>query len=82
MLYIFIPMAIVACLLIGVFAENMGEKRGKADIEGRALLLVEKLQELLEEGKEKKALKLIRKFTSREASIEDIIVDFAYPLEE
>ena len=82
MLYIFIPIAVVACLLIGAFAENMGEDRGKAKIEGRAMMLLEKLQELLEEEKAKKALKTIRRFTSGEASIEDILADFAYPLED
>lgn len=52
----------------------MGEERGRRETEEKTMSLLYHVEGLLEEGKAKKALRLVSKYTSREASIYDIIL--------
>ena len=67
-----IGLGFVFCLFIGWGIERMGVGRGKREAESRTMLLLYKVEGLLEEGKVKKALGLVRRYTSQEASIYDI----------
>ena len=73
MLGIVISLGVVACLLIGAFAEHMGEQRGKRETESKMQTLLSQLSMLLEERKVKKALNVIDKYVLGEASIHNLI---------
>ena len=73
MLQIVVPLAVLACLLVAAFAERMGERRGKAKTEEQTMSLLWTLQGLLEDKKDKKALKFLNRYTSGDDSIQNII---------
>jgi hypothetical protein len=67
-----IGLGFVVCLFLGWGIERMGVGRGKRETESQTMLLLVKVEGLLEEGKVKKALRLVKRYTSHETSIYDI----------
>jgi len=69
---IVITIGVIVCLLIGIWAENIGESRGKRKREEQAMVVLRLLEDLINEKDYTKALLVLRRYTSREASISEI----------
>lgn len=65
---------ILACAAIGVVAWWHGRDRGKAEVEVRALTLLTKVSELIAEEDTGTARDIIKRYTSGEARIRDILI--------
>jgi hypothetical protein len=60
-------------LILAWFFERAAKDRATKDTEEKAMLLLYKVERLIEERKDKKALKLLSKYTSHKVRISDII---------
>jgi predicted negative regulator of RcsB-dependent stress response len=65
---------ILVCALVGFIAWRYGQHKAKYDVENQAITLLSKIAELIKEEKPEQARKIIKKFTSGEKKIRDIIV--------
>ena len=65
---------ILACIIVGAVAWRYGLTKGKNDIETRAISLLSKISELIIEEDPKNAREIIRRYTSGEAKIRDILI--------
>ncbi len=65
---------LLACIIVGALAELHGIRRGKNDLESKALSLLFKILELIKDGDNEKAQKIISRFTSGEMKIQNIIL--------
>ncbi len=71
---------ILACALIGAGAWWYGRTRAIMDIENRALTLLYRISDLIKEENPEKAQEIIKRYTSGEVKIRDILVpgDYEY----
>jgi hypothetical protein len=65
---------ILACAVVGAAAWWYGLNKGKNDVEVRALTLLTKISELIVEEDPAKARDIIKRYTSGEARIRDILI--------
>lgn len=65
---------ILACALVGTGAWWYGRTRAIMDIENKAITLLFKISDLVKEENPEKAQEIIKRFTSGEAKIRDILV--------
>jgi hypothetical protein len=65
---------ILACAIVGAAAWWYGRSRGKTEVEVRALTLLSKISELITEEDPGKARDIIKRYTSGEARIRDILI--------
>ena len=65
---------ILACVIIGAIAWRYGLTKGKNDTEVRAVSLLSKISELIREEDPENAQQIIRRYTSVEAKIRDILI--------
>ena len=65
---------LLVCILVGLIAHWYGRRKGKNSMENKALSLLFKLSELINEGEVEKAQSIIIGYTSGEKRIEDIIL--------
>lgn len=63
---------LLACIVVGIIAEFHGIRRGKNDLENKSLSLLFKLSELINDGDNERAQKIINRFTSGEMKIQNI----------
>jgi hypothetical protein len=64
---------ILACLVVGAGAWWYGNNQGKNNVEVRALSLLTKISELISEDPDN-ARQIIKRYTSGEAKIRDILI--------
>ena len=67
-----IGVLIVVFIILAIFFEHLAKDRTTRDTEEKTILLLYKVEGLLEEGKTKKALRLVSRYTSHKAKISDI----------
>jgi hypothetical protein len=65
---------ILACALVGAAAWWYGQFRAKNDVENRAITLLYRISDLLQEENVEKAQVIIKRFTSGETKIRDILI--------
>jgi len=65
---------ILACVIIGAVAWRYGLTKGKNDVEVRALSLLTKISEVINEEDLENARMIIKRYTSGEAKIRDILI--------
>ena len=65
---------LLACIVIGFTAFWYGRSRAKSVMENKALSLLFKLSELINEGDIEKTQSIINEYTSGDRRIEDIIL--------
>ena len=65
---------ILACAVVGAAAWWYGQNKGKNEVEVRALTLLTKVSELIVEEDTGTARDIIKRYTSGEARIRDILI--------
>ena len=65
---------ILACAVVGTTAWWYGRKRSINDVENRAITLLYRISDLIQEENAAKAQSIIKRFTSGEARIRDILI--------
>jgi uncharacterized membrane protein YfbV (UPF0208 family) len=65
---------ILACVLIGAGAWWYGRTRAIIDIENQAITLLYKISDLIKEENPEKAQEIIKRFTSGEMKIRNILI--------
>ena len=65
---------ILACALVGVGAWWYGRTRAIMDIENQAITLLYKISDLIKEENHDKAQEIIKRFTSGELKIRNILI--------
>ena len=66
--------AILACALVGAAAWWYGQRKAKLYIENQAISLLYKISEVIKEEDPAKAHEIIKKYTSGEKKIRDILI--------
>ena len=65
---------ILACAVVGTAAWWYGRRKAIDDMENRALTLLQRISDLIQEENTAKAQSIIKRFTSGEARIRDILI--------
>ena len=65
---------ILACAVVGAAAWWYGRKKAINDVENRAITLLYRISDLIQEENIAKAQGIIKRFTSGEARIRDILI--------
>lgn len=65
---------ILACIVVGAVAWWYGRTRAAANIEDQAITLLHKISDLIKEENPEKAQEILKKFTSGELKIRNIII--------
>ena len=65
---------ILACALVGTAAWWYGRRKATNDVENQAITLLYRISDLIQEENVAKAESIIKRFTSGEAKIRDILI--------
>jgi hypothetical protein len=65
---------ILACVIVGAAAWRYGRIKAINDVENRAMTLLYRISDLIQEENTEKAQSIIKRFTSGEAKIRDILI--------